>query len=479
MKAPTSLSMLIMLVFMGLVFLGCSSKTKEIETTKEKITEQLQHETEGSGIYVSAKLSKTDHSHIKELLGKPHGAIPPDPGGKVLWGGDFQKALEQARLTRRPILVTWRCLPCKQCAEFDKGVLDGSPKLTPLLRRFVTVRLTDAAFLDERYFPFKTHQDLDLSWWAYFLSSEGEYYGVFGGKDHVSDATRISESALVKSMERVLAHHYDPRRKKWNVDLPVGFASKTKSSPKDLKGYQLLGKIRPELGKPFQLFGSCIHCHQVGDMLNIEAMDDGTFNLDQFNGQWPLPENVGILLDRDDGLLVKQITPLSPAAEAGIKAGDQLGMANGMRLYGQADFRGVLHRAAIGEDLIQVAWTREGQAQAGILRVQTGWRKTENSWRKTVYDGVYGPGMGFFPLKGPKSGKGQGLSVKPWMGQNPKDRPIYQTGLRAHMEIIEINGMTQDMETRQLIAWFRLNFKSGQEVTYTVRGGQQFKYVLP
>ena len=47
------------------------------------------------------------------------------------------------------------------------------------------------------------------------------------------------------------------------------------------------------------------------------------------------------------------------------------------------------------------------------------------------------------------------------------------------MEIIEINGMTQDMETRQLIAWFRLNYKSGQGVTYTIRGGQQFKYVLP
>ena len=357
--------------------------------------------------------------------------------------------------------------------------MDGSPKLTPLLRRFVTVRLTDAAFLDERYFPFKTHQDLDLSWWAYFLSSEGEYYGVFGGKDHVSAATRISESALVKSMKRVLAHHYDPRRKKWNMDLPVGFASKTKSNPKDLKGYQLLRKIRPELGKPFQLLGTCIHCHQVGDMLNIQAMDDETINLDQFTGQWPLQENVGILLDRDDGLLVKQVTPLSPAAEAGIKADDQLGMANGMRLYGQADFRGLLHRSAIGGDLIQVAWTREGQAQASILRVRTGWRKTENSWRKTVYDGVYGPGMGFFPLKGPKSGKGQGLSVKPWMGQNPKDRPIYQTGLRANMEIIEINGMTQDMETRQLIAWFRLNYKSGQEVTYTIRGGQQFKYILP
>ncbi len=429
--------------------------------------------------YVTTGNTGETKSSWEDILGDPKGVIPQDPGGKIVWRTDLNTALAQAKSSKRPILVTWRCLPCKQCAEFDKDVLDGSPSLDPLLRRFVTVRLTDAAFLDERYFPYKTHQDLDLSWWAYFLSSEGEYYGVFGGKDHVSDATRISEVALVKSMERILAHHYDPRRKKWAVDLPAGYASPKKSVPMDLKGYDLLGKIRPELSKPFQAYGACVHCHEVGDMLNMEALDSGTFNLEQFTGQWPLPENVGILLDRDNGLLVKRITVGSPAALSGIKSGDQLAMANGMRLYSQADFRGVLHRSSHAEDSIQLFWLRNGQAMAGNIRVRPGWRKTENSWRKTVYDGVYGPGMGFFPLKGQLAGKGQGLSIKPWMGPTPADRPVYKTGLRPHMEIVSINGMKKDTETRKLIAWFRLNHKPGQTVTYKIRGGKEFKYVLP
>ena len=425
----------------------------------------------------SPKAKKQDRWN--EILGTSQGIIPPDPTGKVVWGTDFEKALSLAKASKRPILVTWRCLPCKQCAEFDKEVLDGSPALDPLLRRFVTVRLTDAALLDERYFPYKTHQDLDLSWWAYFLSSEGDYYGVFGGKDHVSDSTRISEAALANSMKRILAHHYDPRRSEWEVDLPVGYASQKKSIPTNLRGYDLLDEIRPELGRAFQTYGACIHCHEVGDMLNMEALDSGTFTLEQFTGQWPLPENVGILLDRNDGLLVKKVTAGSPAALAGIQSGDQLGMANGMRLYGQADFRGVLHRASAKEDSIQIAWMRGSRIMSGKITVRLGWRKTQNYWRKTVYDGVYGPGMGFFPLKGPKSGKGQGLSVKPWMGPNPANRPVYATGLRPNMEIVAINGMDSDMETRKLIAWFRLNHKPGETVTYKIRGGKEFTYVLP
>ena len=415
----------------------------------------------------------------QQILGQSQGTIPADPGGKVLWRSDFGAALAEAQSTGRPILATWRCLPCKQCAEFDKNVLDGSPALDPLLRRFITVRLVDAAQLDERYFPYKTHQDLDLSWWAYFLSPNGDYYSVFGGKDHVSDKTRINEPALVNSLQRVLAHHYDPRRPSWEIDLPAGTASKTKTGPKDSKGYRLLKEKRPGMGKPHKQYGACIHCHQVGDMQTMEALEAGTFSVEQFTGKWPLPENVGILLDRDDGLLVKQVTPGSPADQAGILARDRLGMANGIRLFGQADFRGVLHRSAYGKDSIGLAWIRAGKVHPGTLRVQPGWRKTENSWRKTVYDGVYGPGMGFFPLKGPRAGRGQGLSVRPWMGNKPAERPVYQTGLRPHMEIIRINGMDQDTETRKLIAWFRLHHKPGDTVAYTVKGGKQYKFKLP
>ena len=100
---------------------------------------------------------------------------------------------------------------------------------------------------------------------------------------------------------------------------------------------------------------------------------------------------------------------LPPAAKAGVNAGDQLAMANDTRLFGQADFRGVLHRASFDTDHVQVAWTRDNEVMFAKLAVETGWKATENSWRKTVYDGAYGPTMGFFPLKGPNAGKGKGL----------------------------------------------------------------------
>jgi hypothetical protein len=113
------------------------------------------------------------------------------------------------------------------------------------------------------------------------------------------------------------------------------------------------------------------------------------------------------------------------------------------------------------------------------LAVEPGWKATENSWRKTVYDGAYGPTMGFFPLKGPNAGNGKGLSIKPWMGRPPNDRPVFQTGLRPNMEVIAINGMSEDMEIRELITWFRLNHQAGDEIIYKVKGGKEFKFVLP
>ena len=415
----------------------------------------------------------------RAILGPAEGAIPADPGGGVEWRTDFAEALVEAKETNRPLLVTWRCLPCKQCAEFDNNVLEGSAALDPLLRRFVTVRLIDAAQLDVRYFPFKTHQDLDLSWWGYFLSPEGDYYGVFGGKDHVSDATRISEAAFVNSLERVLAHHHDPRRAGWGIDLPKGAASAVKAGPKDMRGYELLVAKRPGIGKPHPQHGSCLHCHQVGDMMTLELLNSGIFDEKHFSGKWPLPENVGIHLDRDDGLLVTEVAADSPAAEAGVKAGDRLGMADGTRLFSQADFRGVLHRANQGVDTIHLGWRRGDEVAFGTLEVRPGWRTTENWWRKTVYDGVHGPTMGFFPLEGPNFGTGKGLSIKPWMGPKPQERPVYESGLRPSMEVVAINGMGDEMPIRKLITWFRLNHKPGDEVVYTVRGGKEFRFVLP
>ncbi len=411
----------------------------------------------------------------QEVLGPAVGTVPAPKLNSVIWREDFSSALQEAESRNLPLFVTWRCLPCKQCAAFDKDVLEGSPQLTPLLKRFVTVRMTDAAELDERYFPYRQFQDLDLSWWGYFFSPQGRLYGVFGGKDHVSDATRISEQALVNTLRRVLAHHYDPRRASWKVDGPLPTTDAPARGPRDMENFEAFKKERPWMSDQ-----ACVHCHQVGDLLHYDSMKKGTFDLAVYTQPWPLPENVGIMVDRDDGLRVTAIEPESAAAEAGIRVGDHLGMAGTSRLFGQADFRAVLHRASYGADRIPVGWTRNGKVHFASLGVRADWRKAENYWRKTVYEGIFGPHLGFFPIKGPNQGKGA-MSFRPFMGSAEKrsNNPWYTVGLRPNMEIVEVNGRSDDWDSRQFISWFRLNHKVGDKVAIRVRYGRTFNRILP
>ena len=417
------------------------------------------------GFLLGTALGNEDLEKWKQVLGEAKGEVPAPSFDSVVWRTDPEAAMAEAADRGLPLLVTWRCIPCKQCAAFDKNVLEGSPSLTPLLRRYVTVRMTDAAALDERYFPYRSHQDLDLSWWAYLLSPEGELYGVFGGKDHVSDATRISEQAFVNTLDRVLKHHYDPRRSSWGIDRKPAKGGDRRKGPKDSGSYARYSEDRPWMAQQ-----SCMHCHQVGDLLHIESMDAGTFEVHQLTQPWPLPENIGLEIDRDHGLNVTSVRTGSPADQAGLKVGDLLGMANQVRLFGQADLRGVLHRMDFGAANLKLAWERDGELQVATLVLSERWRETENRWRKTVYDGVYGPRMGFFPIKGPNQGKGK-MSFKPFMGKKAQESPLWSVGLRPQMEIVEINGRAEDWNRRELLGGFRLNHRVGDEVVLRVRQG--------
>ena len=211
-----------------------------------------------------------------EILRESQVNLPP-PQDKVVWRDDLAGAMREAMLFGRPLFVTMRCLPCKQCSAFDKDVLEGGAELAPLLKQFVTVRLTDVQNVDLRIFPMEGFQDFDLSWWGWFLSPQGQVYGVFGGRDHVSDATRISVPALANTLRRVLAHHYDQRRADWNIEGPMPIfegKAETKHTPKGLPGYESWkSKSHAEVKTQ-----ACIHCHQVADILRQPAVDAGTFD---------------------------------------------------------------------------------------------------------------------------------------------------------------------------------------------------------
>src|SRR6185436_12323487 len=137
--------------------------------------------------------------------------------------------------------------------------LEGGPELDPLLAQFVTVRLTSVRDLDLRAFPVEGWQDLDLSWWGWFLSPRAEVYGVFGGRDEKSDTSRISTQALATTLRRVLDHHHDPRREAWHVDGPAPELGGEMHTPTRLAGFTSWSKRG---GAQLEHDG-CMHCHQV------------------------------------------------------------------------------------------------------------------------------------------------------------------------------------------------------------------------
>jgi membrane-associated protease RseP (regulator of RpoE activity) len=403
----------------------------------------------------------------QEILGPAQGRLPGAANWSVTWRTNLARAVAEAREGNRPLFVTFRCLPCKQCSAFDKEVLEGGPELNPILSQFITVRLTDAAEINLRLFPVEGFADLDMSWWGWFLSPEGRVYGVFGGRDDVSDATRISRPALIASLSRVLAYHNDPRRPQWNIDGPAPELSGASKSPRQLPGHE--GWLRGAHSSVKKQ--SCLHCHQVNDILREPAVTAKTFDKQRDFDVWPLPENVGLALDRDHGLRVTNVVAGSAADKAGIVPGDVVGAAGGRRCFSQADFRGVLHRGPRGAGEIEVWWTRGGQVMSGKLAVAEGWRKTLLDWRMSVSQGIVGGDPGFFPLA-VKSRREKfkippdKMAVEPFMGTSTNS-PAYAAGLRGGHVVTAVNGESPNVAGRAFLVWFIQKYDPGDRITVT------------
>ncbi|MCZ6653100.1 MAG: PDZ domain-containing protein [Planctomycetota bacterium] len=429
-------------------------------------------------LVVAAMCGEDDSESVWDELGGPAQAKWPDPLAQLTWRDSVRPALAEARRDGRPLFVTFRCLPCKQCADFDQNVLEGGPELTPLLRQFITVRLTDASDLDMNIFPAQGFQDFDLSWWGYLLSPQGQVYGVFGGRDHISDKTRISVRALVNTLARVLNHHYDSRRTRWNLDGKQADLAAAPQLPDTLPGYASWLKRRPQFEEQ-----NCLHCHQVAEVLRQPQLDRDTFDIVKDLGIWPLPENVGLVLNRDHGLRVEKVQDDGPAARAGIRPGDHLLGAGGRRLFGQADFRGVLHRQADPGGTIDIHWLRDGQRKSATLHLRPGWRKTNLNWRTSVAQGNIGAGPGFaWAHRGPREGITPGkMSMRPWFGPHPERSIAYRAGLRRRHIITAVEGHSTDLYGRAFMIWFRLQHKAGDQVTLTILDGanqRQLTYTL-
>src|SRR5262249_5300676 len=130
----------------------------------------------------------------------------------------------------------------------------------------------------------------------------------------------------------------------------------------------------------------CIECHEVrGNVLRHKWQEKRLTAADVW--PYPLPENIGLKMDVDDGLRVQTVATDSPAERAGVAAGGELVTLNRPRLISQADMQWVLHRAPV-EAKLAVALKRDGKELRRTVELGGSWKESDLSWRASSRAGL-------------------------------------------------------------------------------------------
>lgn len=257
------------------------------------------------------------------------------------------------------------------------------PEIAALRARFECVRITQMNGVDLARFDF----DYDNTWQAFFLDADLNVYSRYGGRDPSSPEARLSPASLVQTMQEVLAVHErrqaQPAGKRVSADLHP--ALETSRKPEEM----------PLLKEHHS---GCLHCHQVQEYRLLQSHADGPFD-PVLLFPFPLPEAVGIQFDRNHGHRIETVLENSPAALAGIRAGDVIVRSGPVPVRSEEDFRFSLQRLRDGRQLeVQFQRSHEpGEVGAAtpasvVLELPAGWRKGDVSWRKSLrsYPVVWG-----------------------------------------------------------------------------------------
>lgn len=236
---------------------------------------------------------------------------------------------------------------------------------------FVCVRITSMNHVDLNRFQF----DYDVTWNSFFLNAELDVYSRYGGRDHGEPEARLSKESLLQTMREVLAVH--KRRLEGSTALRDAFQpiERPVSTPEDI----------PLLKSNHR---GCVHCHQVREYQLLQANQDGTFSREDLF-PYPLPENLGIVIDHKHGHRVGQVIADSPAAQAGLRVGDVVERVDDVPIRSEYDIRWALHRLGEGQ-MVGMTVQRvlpDGASLKDVsveVRLPQGWRQTELGWRKSM-----------------------------------------------------------------------------------------------
>lgn len=310
--------------------------------------------------------------------------------------------------------------------------------------QFIRVRLLRITGVDLNHYEF----DWDLTWAAFFINGQEKILGRFGGRDPKGPDTRNSLAGLRYAMQSVLAEHRkDPGAQ------PEG----KRLAPKRIEDVPIAKRVK----------NGCIHCHQAKELMRMQAIEDGVWQKDSVF-TYPLPENIGITLERDRGDRIQAVIANSLADKAGVKAGDRVVFVDGRPIHSFADFQYALHKSPWAGSLT-VAHERDGQVRQAKMDLPKDWKRTNITWRPSLLDllpslTVYGDDLTAAEKKA------AGLSEKRLAFR--QDKQVHSEAKAMGVEsgdiIVGVNGLSLELTVDEFLAYMRRNFLVGDRVVLNV-----------
>ncbi|QDU38412.1 serine endoprotease [Maioricimonas rarisocia] len=386
---------------------------------------------------------------------------------------DMAEALAAAREQNKPLFVTFRCVPCEDCSAFDAEVASGNDVIAKLAsEKFIPIRQVEMKGVDLSQFQF----DYDLNWAAMFINADGTVYARYGTQSAEGADAYNSIEGLKKTMQRVLELHEnypenaDQLRGKRGADKPYRTALEMPGLPNKDRFRQLTSRR------------NCIHCHNLHDAEHFAAQESGEFTHDML-WRFPLPDNLGLKIDPDNGRRIKDVVNGSAAAAVGLQEGEEVLQMNGQAITSIADMQWVLHNLPNDATKVRVTGSESGEK---VLALKPGWKETDISWRGSLWSvsprlRVWTPPIGSKERSELDLAEGSGAFEARWINNGePGGRAALEGGLRKGDIIVAVDGKSLPLTPAQFQLYVKLNYKVGEKLPVTViRNGKRRELQIP
>ena len=337
------------------------------------------------------------------------------------------------------------------------------------MEKFVCVRLVQANSLDLELFQF----DYDMSFAVFFLSADKTILGRYGtrsAKPKEADKD-ISLEGLRASMEAALRLGTGAAR----AQFADGLAAKRGAKPDKAtpQAYPGLSEFKPQLDYRGKLAKSCIHCHQIIDAQRLEYRLAGKQVPDKVLFPWPDPSLVGVNFRKDKRATIRRVIPGSPAARAGLRAGDEISFLDGQPIISPADVQWVLHEAADSATL-KAKVKRAGKLVDVDLVLPAGWRRASDiSWRTSSWE-LRRMGFGGMLLEHEPDANPGKLSLRArHVGQYGNHAVAKRAGVVKGDLLVEFDGIDEDLSESQLMVYAMQKRKRGDVVPIKIKRGRK------